>query len=102
MAKIYARQNKCAELLELWKAPPAHLQAIMEKHALDISLITVDILATTEQFELLEKHILELIEDATTAMSNDNSEPLRQLCSSRVNIWTYLIDASTKQYSADE
>ncbi|KAF1929644.1 uncharacterized protein M421DRAFT_125836 [Didymella exigua CBS 183.55] len=99
MAKIYARQGKCAQLLELWNAPPAHLQPIMEKHALDISLLTVDILSSAQQYELLEKHILDLVEDATTALSEDDPKPLQQLCSARVNIWSYLIDASTHLYS---
>lgn len=102
MAKIYARQGKCAQLLELWKAPPAHLQPIMEKQVLDISLLTVDVLASTNQYELLEKHILELIEDAITAMSKDDTEPLRQLCSARANVWTYLVDSSAKLYSPEE
>ncbi|XPT02151.1 hypothetical protein M3J09_011273 [Ascochyta lentis] len=102
MAKIYARQGKWAELMELWKAPPAHLQPIMKKHALDISLLTVDVLANTQQHEQLEKHILALIEDAIAAMEKDDLEPLRQLCSARVNVWTYLIDASTKLYSPEE
>lgn len=102
MAKIYARQGKCAQLLELWKAPPAHLQPIMEKHALDISLLTVDILSGAQQHELLEKHILELIEDTTTALSKDDPEPLQQLCSARANVWTYLIDASTQLRSHEE
>lgn len=102
MAKIYARQNKCAQLLELWKAPPAHLQPIMEKHALDASLLTVDILASTQQYELLEKHICALIENAMAAMAKDDVNPLRQLCSARVNVWTYLIEASAKLYSSEE
>jgi N-terminal acetyltransferase B complex non-catalytic subunit len=102
MAKIYARQGKCAELLRLWEAPPAHLQPIMEKHALDISLLTVDLLADAQQYELLEKHILGLLEDAITAVGKDNTEPLRQLCSARANIWTYLIDASAKLRSSEE
>ncbi|KAF2630728.1 hypothetical protein BU25DRAFT_446337 [Macroventuria anomochaeta] len=102
MAKIYARQGKCAELLKLWKAPPAHLQPVVEKHALDISLLTVDMLASAQQHELLENHILDLIENAITSRSKDDSEPLRQLCSARANIWTYLLDASTKLYSPEE
>ena len=102
MAKIYARQGKCSDLLDVWKAPPAHLQPIMEKHALDISLLTVDILASTQQHELLEKHVLDLIENEITAMNGDDFEPLRQLCSARVSVWTYLIDASTKLYSPEE
>lgn len=102
MAKIFARQDKCAELLKLWNAPPAHLQPIMEKHALDISLLTVDMLVTAHQHELLEKHVLGLIEGAITAMDKDNLEPLHQLCAARVNVWTYLIDASTKLYSPEE
>jgi N-terminal acetyltransferase B complex non-catalytic subunit len=102
MAKIYSRQGKCAELLDLWKAPPSHLQPIMEKHALDISLLTVDVLASAEQSSLLEKHVVGLIEDAITAMNKGESEPLRQLCSARVNIWTHLINASTKLYSPEE
>jgi N-terminal acetyltransferase B complex non-catalytic subunit len=102
MAKIYARQEKFAQLLELWKTPPAHLQPIMEKHALDISLLTVDILSSTQQYELLEKHILDLIQDAMTALGNGNPKPLQQLCSARVNIWSYLIDASTHLHSSEE
>ncbi|KAH6612687.1 tRNA synthetases class I (M)-domain-containing protein [Boeremia exigua] len=102
MAKMFARQGKCAELLELWQSPPAHLVPIMEKHALDISLLTVDILASAQQYKLLEKHILDLIESATSAMSEGNSVPLRQLCSSRANIWTHLIDASRELYPSDE
>lgn len=102
MAKIYARQGKCAELLELWKAPPAHLQPIMEKHSLDISLLTVDVLATAKQYEPLEKHVLGLIENATTALNEGNPEPLRQLCSARANIWTYLVDAYRELYSLEE
>ena len=102
MAKIYARQGKCAELLELWKAPPAHLQPIMEKHALDISLLTVDILASAKQYELLEKHVRDLIESAATAMSENNPEPLRQLCSARVSVWTHLVDASRELYAPEE
>lgn len=102
MAKIYARQGKCAQLLELWKAPPAHLQPIMKKHVLDISLLTVDILASTKEYELLEKHILELIEIAIEAMNKNDTEPLRQLCSARVNVWTHLVDASAKLYSPEE
>lgn len=102
MAKTFARQGKCAELLELWKAPPAHLRPIMEKHALDISLLTVDIFASAQQHELLEKHVLSLIDSATTAMNEDDSEPLRQLCSARVNVWTCLIDASRELYTPEE
>ncbi len=102
MAKIYARQGKCAELLELWQAPSAHLQPIMEKHALDISLLTVDILASARQYSLLEKHILDLVENATSALSQGNAEPLRQLCSARVNIWTYLIESSKELRSPEE
>lgn len=102
MAKIYARQGKCAALLELWKAPPAHLQSIMEKHALDISLLTVDILATAKQYELLEKHVLGLIESATEALSENDPKPLRQLCSARVNVWTHLVDATRELYSLEE
>ncbi|OSS55187.1 hypothetical protein B5807_01505 [Epicoccum nigrum] len=102
MAKIYARQGKCAELLELWKAPPAHLEPIMEKHALDISLLTVDMLASAKQYELLEKKIVGLIDVATTALSENDPEPLRQLCSARINIWSYLIDASRELYSSEE
>ncbi|KAJ8107724.1 hypothetical protein OPT61_g8672 [Boeremia exigua] len=102
MTKIYARQGKCAELLELWQTPSAHLQPIMEKHALDISLLTVDILASAKQYSLLEKHILDLIDNVTSAMSEGNSEPLRQLCSARINIWTHLIEASKELYSPEE
>lgn len=102
MAKIYARQGKCSELLKLWETPPAHLQPIMEKHALDISLLTVDMLASTQQHQLLETHILNLIEHAIKAKSRDDLEPLRQLCSARVNVWTYLIDASAKLYSNEK
>ncbi|KAF3038778.1 methionyl-tRNA synthetase [Didymella heteroderae] len=102
MAKIYARQGKFTQLLELWKAPPAHLAPIMEKHALDISLLTVDILSSAQQYELLEKHILDLVEDATTALSNDDSKPLQHLCSARVNVWSYLIDATTHLYTPEQ
>ena len=102
MAKIYARQGKCAELLELWKTPPAHLQPIMEKHALDISLLTVDVLATAKRYELLEKYVLDLIENAIAALSKDDSEPLHQLCSARISIWTHLVDASRELYSSEE
>lgn len=102
MAKIYARQGKFAQLLELWKAPPAHLTPIMEKHALDISLLTVDILSSAQQYELLEKHILGLVDDATTALSNDDPTPLQQLCSARVNVWSYLIDATAHLYTPEQ
>ncbi|KAJ4984456.1 methionyl-tRNA synthetase [Stagonosporopsis vannaccii] len=102
MAKIYARQGKHAELLELWQAPPAHLQPIMEKHALDISLLTVDILANAQNYKLLEKHVLGLIETAISAADEGNYDPLRQLCSARVNIWTCLIDASKELYPSAE
>lgn len=102
MAKIYARQGKCAELLELWKKPPAHLQPIMKKHALDISLLTVDVLATAKRYELLEKHVLDLIENAIAALNKDDSEPLQQLCSARISIWTHLVDASRELYSSEE
>ena len=102
MAKIYARQGKCAELLELWKAPPAHLVPIMEKHVLDISLLTVDMLASAKQYELLEKKIVGLIDVATTALSENDPQPLRQLCSARINIWGYLVDASRELYISEE
>lgn len=102
MAKIYARQGKIAQLLDLWKVPPAHLQPTMKKHALDISLLTVDILSSAQQYELLEEHILELVEDATAALSNDDPKPLQQLCSARANVWSYLIDASTHMYSPEK
>jgi len=102
MAKIYARQGKHADLLGLWQAPPAHLQPIMEKHALDISLLTVDILASAQNHKLLEKHVLGLLENAISATDEGNHEPLRQLCSARVNIWTCLIDASKELYPPTE
>ncbi|KAF3034462.1 hypothetical protein E8E11_003903 [Didymella keratinophila] len=102
MAKIYARQGKFTQLLELWKAPPAHLAPILEKHALDISLLTVDILSSAQQYELLEKHILDLIEDALIALSNDDSKLLQQLCAARVNVWSYLIDATTHLYAPEQ
>lgn len=102
MAKIYAHQGKCAELLELWQTPPAHLQPTMEKHALDISLLTVDLLASAQQYKLLEKHVLDLVENATSAVKEGNPEPLRQLCSARANVWIYLIDASKALYPEEE
>lgn len=102
MAKIYARQGKHAQLLDIWQAPPAHLQPIMEKHALDVSLLTVDILASAKNYELLERHVLDLIERAILAMGEGNYDPLRQLCSARVNIWTSLIDASKELYPSAE
>ena len=101
MAKIYARQGKFVQLLELWKAPPAHLTPILEKHALDISLLTVDILSSAHQYELLEKHILDLIEDALAALRNDDPKPLQQLCAARVNTWSFLIDATTNLYAPE-
>lgn len=102
MAKIYARQGKFAELLKLWQAPPAHLQPVMDKHALDISLLTIDTLASAQQHELLEKYGLDLIESALSAMHEGNAEPLQQLCSARVNVWTYLIDATKALYTPEE
>jgi N-terminal acetyltransferase B complex non-catalytic subunit len=102
MAKIYARQGKFTRLLELWKAPPVHLTPILEKHALDISLLTVDILSSAQQYELLEKHILDLIEDALTALGNDDFKPLQQLCAARANVWSYLIDATAQVYAPEQ
>lgn len=102
MAKVYARQGKFTQLLELWKAPPTHLTPIMEKHALDISMLTVDILSSAQQYQLLEKHILDLVEGAITALGNDDSEPLQQLCSARVNIWSYLVDATLHLYAPEQ
>lgn len=102
MAKVYARQGKFTQLLELWKNPPPHLAPIMEKHALDISLLTVDILSSAQQYELLEKHILDLIEGAMIASSANDYKPLQQLCSARVNVWSYLIDAANHLYAPEE
>jgi N-terminal acetyltransferase B complex non-catalytic subunit len=103
MAKIYARQNRLPELFQMWKSPPAHLTAIMEKHPVDISILKVELLTQAKQWSLLEEHASELIEDALALANKEgNSEPLRQLCASRWDVWKSLIEATSSSYPKEE
>lgn len=103
MAKIYARQGRLPELFQMWKSPPAHLTAIMEKHQVDVSILKVESLTQAKQWSLLEEHTLDLIEDAIALSSkNGDSEPLRQLCASRWDVWKALIEATSESHPKEE
>ena len=103
MAKIYARQDRLPEIFQMWKSPPAHLTAIMEKHQVDVSILKVELLTQAKQWSLLEEHTLELIEEALAlSTSNGDSEPLRQLCASRWDVWKGLIEAMSSSHPKEE
>ena len=103
MSKIYARQNRLPELFQMWESPPAHLTAIMEKHQVDVSILKVELLTQAKQWSLLEEHTLKLIEDALALSDKEgSSEPLRQLCASRWDVWKSLIEATSSSCPKDE
>ena len=96
MADIFGRQGQCGELFALWDNPPAALEGLIKKHREDLLSIKTRLLRQHGNWELLEKHCLECIQETISQLSlMKDSKPLWELCAWRWDLWNALMEAIT-------
>lgn len=103
MGEIYARQDKCKELIELWDHPPAALQTLMATHQDDLWGMKVGLLFQRSDWRLVESQCLAYIELAISKSTQDpHSKSLWELCAWKVNTWTNFLYAVRVNHSHEE
>ncbi|KAF1836577.1 hypothetical protein BDW02DRAFT_566843 [Decorospora gaudefroyi] len=100
MAEVFARQDKCNELMELWRNPPAGLQGLMKTHRDDLMSLKTNILKRQGNWLLLEAHCRACIDEMISQMALDQeSKCLSEFCAWRNNMWTCLLEAVRVNHS---
>jgi N-terminal acetyltransferase B complex non-catalytic subunit len=103
MGKIYAGQDKCAELMKLWQNPPASLQDLMATHKDDLREIQTRLLLQQEAWPLLEEHCLAYINDAISrTVADPDSRHLWESCAWNGHVWFNLMIAVKENHDMAE
>lgn len=103
MADIYARQDHCDELLELWANPPLALKTVMRTYRDELLNLTTRLLRRYEKWLLLQQHCLSVIEETISQLNLvENSNSLWELCAWRSDVWEGLLTATTKLTPGEE
>jgi N-terminal acetyltransferase B complex non-catalytic subunit len=104
MASIFARQNRCRELIDLWEAPPEHLQLVLELHEQDLRTITLKMLLDAKNWPLVVELCLKTIEEmATKVTTEDGSKSgILELCGRRWDLWSALMSALHETRTKEE
>jgi N-terminal acetyltransferase B complex non-catalytic subunit len=95
MAAIFARQNRCRELMDLWQAPPEHLKPVLKLHEQDLQTIKLKLLVDAKNWPLVTKFCLETIEEvvAKLATEDNSNSGILELCGRRWDLWSALLCA---------
>ncbi|PVI00260.1 hypothetical protein DM02DRAFT_593085 [Periconia macrospinosa] len=103
MAHIYCRQNRCAELEQLWTAPSPTMDELRSKYDSDIRLLLIESIRKCENWSLLESICEKTLSTVFERVEMEKSpQALVQLCTAEWIIWTSIIDAITHLYSEKE
>jgi hypothetical protein len=100
MAKIFARQRRVNELHDLWVEPSKTVKVVIERHQNDVQSMMVQHLWEQNDWPLLEKHCVGIIEDTLDKVYHAGGSNSRfwELCAWRWDIWAGLLAAVNAQY----
>lgn len=97
MAEIYARQNCCNELWDLWDNPPVHLQELMAKHKDDLTSLKTRFLRQQKDWPALKQHCYKVLDDTISKRdSAEDSKSLWELSAWNYYVWESLMVAHTQ------
>ncbi|RMZ73963.1 cytoskeleton organization [Pyrenophora seminiperda CCB06] len=103
MAEIYARQNKCRELIDLWDRPPAPLQTLMATHQDDLWGMRTRLPRQNTDWTLVESQCLAYINLAISKSAQDpDSKSLWELCAWKLETWRDYMYAVEINHSKDD
>ncbi|CAI6341606.1 unnamed protein product [Periconia digitata] len=103
MAQIYSRQNRSAELEQLWSTPSSHMNDLRYKYEADIRLLLIESIRKCENWALLESVCEKTISAVFERMETEgSSQEFVQMCTAEWSIWTAVIDAITHLYPDQE
>jgi hypothetical protein len=93
MAKIFARQQRCQELHDLWDDPPKTLEPLLDRHRQDI-----------QSMMILEQHCVGMIEDtlSNAHLVGGPKSKFWELCAWRWDLWSGLLAATHAMYPEQE
>jgi len=103
MAAMYARQDQCKELFELWDNPPVALKGVMHTYRDELLNLKTRLLRDQKDWPLLEQHCLFVIDDTISKLNlAQDSKCLWELCAYRWDIWDSLLAATKALYTGQE
>ncbi|KAF2441371.1 hypothetical protein P171DRAFT_488923 [Karstenula rhodostoma CBS 690.94] len=104
MAAIYGRQNRCAELLQLWANPPPAVKKIIDGASWDFVLLGIEVAHRQKEWQLVETLCYRLIDkiwQPGNPMAGDPSTVkvnLFNICTMCWTIWKSLLNATAGLY----
>lgn len=108
MAAIYERQNRCAELFQLWNNPPPVVQKVLDGATWDFELLKIEVAQRQGEWQLVETTCHRLIDNIYKAGNTTNGNPtaarnaMIEFCTMGWTVWTSLLDAATHLYTGEE
>jgi hypothetical protein len=104
MAKIFARQQRCQELHDLWDDPPKTLEPLLDRHRQDIQSMMIQHLWEQKAWPLLEQHCVGMIEDtlSNAHLVGGPKSKFWELCAWRWDLWSGLLAATHAMYPEQE
>ncbi|KAE8847095.1 hypothetical protein PTNB73_03242 [Pyrenophora teres f. teres] len=103
MGEVYCKQNRCAELVELWSHPPDDLQTLMATHKDDLWGMRIRFAREESNWGLLESQCLAYIELAISKMAQDpQSKSFWELCAWKFDTWIMLLRAMGENHGRVE
>ena len=108
MATIYERQNRCAELFQLWENPPPVVQKVINGAKWDFDLLKIEVARRQEQWEIVWKICYDLIDAIIKTGNATDSDPsaartaMVDLCTMGWTVWKNILDAADHLYPGGE
>jgi hypothetical protein len=105
MATIFARQyGRLRELQDLWRNPPKHLEALMDRHKHDLASLMTTLLMGQKEWQLLEAHCLDTIDTTLSELKHVSGSKSKfwEVCAWRWDLWGSLMMAVPKNRPESE
>jgi hypothetical protein len=96
MAEVFGRQlGRLGELQNLWKNPPKHLEALMNRHKHDLADLMATLLTRQKEWQLLEAHCLDTIDTTISELKHVSGPKSKfwEVCAGRWHLWGSLMRA---------
>jgi N-terminal acetyltransferase B complex non-catalytic subunit len=101
MAAIYERQNRCAELFQLWDNPPSAVKKIIDGASWDLALLGIEVAHRQKEWQLVEAMCYKLLNMIRQSGNSTTGDP-SAVKAKTFNIsdmcwimWKSLLDATT-------
>lgn len=101
MGETLGAQGFLDELQEAWNNPSPAQKILLERHRSDITALMTKLLQSQKEWEQLEKHCVEAIDEVRFNLHASRSK-FWELCAWRWDLWEALVNAVCATRSQEE